>query len=208
MSDYLTAKAHRVRQAAARAHYDRATVHSILDEGLVAHVAFVGDAGPVSLPMFYVRDGERVLVHASRKSRFMRVLAAGAPLCLTVTLIDGLVMARSAFHHSMNYRSVMVHGVGEVLPLQEKPAALGLFVERVSAGRAADVRVPNIQELKATDVLAIPLEQVVAKARTGGPNDDAEDMDLPVWAGVIPLATVRGAPIAYGAQGVAEEAWS
>jgi nitroimidazol reductase NimA-like FMN-containing flavoprotein (pyridoxamine 5'-phosphate oxidase superfamily) len=208
VSDYQTAKAHRVRQAAARAHYDQASVHAILDEGYVAHVAFMSEEGPVSLPMFYVRDGERVLVHASRKSRFMRVLAAGAPLCLTVTLLDGLVMARSAFHHSMNYRSVMVHGVGRVLPIQEKPAVLDLFVERVAAGRAADVRAANIQELKATDVLAIPLEQVVAKIRTGGPLDDPEDMDWPVWAGVIPLTQVAGAPIEHVVSDVMEEASS
>ncbi len=194
MSDYETLAAHRVRQTAARAHYDRETVHAILDEGLVAHVAFLGDAGPVSLPMFYVRDGERVLVHASRKSRFMRKLCEGAPLCLTVTHIDGLVMARSAFHHSMNYRSVMVHGQGVVLPAAEKLAALDLFVERVEQGRSATTRKPNAQELKATDVLAIPLEQVVAKVRTGGPIDDAEDLALPVWAGVIPLTLVAGAP--------------
>ncbi|MGV8998506.1 MAG: pyridoxamine 5'-phosphate oxidase family protein [Parvibaculaceae bacterium] len=197
MSDYQTEAAHRVRQTAARARYDHETVHAILDAGLVAHVAFMSDMGPVSLPMFYVRDGERVLVHASRKSRFMRVLAEGAPLCLTVTLVDGLVMARSAFHHSMNYRSVMVHGQARVLPSEQKSAALDLFVERVEKGRSAHVRAPNIQEMKATDVLAIPLEQVVAKVRDGGPNDDPEDMDLPVWAGVIPLVQQAGEPQAF-----------
>lgn len=192
MSDYKTLAAHHVRQAAARAHYDRASVHAILDEGFVAHVAFMGVAGPVSLPMFYVRDGERVLVHASRKSRFMRRLCEGAPLCLTVTLLDGLVLARSAFHHSMNYRSVMVHGRGAVLPAAEKPAALDLFVERVERGRSGAARKANAQELKATDVLAIPLEQVVAKIRSGGPLDDVADLSLPVWAGVIPLTLVAG----------------
>lgn len=204
MSDYDTMAAHRVRQSPARARYDRETVHAILDAGLVAHVAFMSETGPVSLPMFYVRDGERVLVHASRKSRFMRTLAAGAPLCLTVTLLDGLVMARSAFHHSMNYRSVMVHGQGSVLPLEQKPAALDLFVERVEKGRSAHVRAPNIQEMKATDVLAIPLEQVVAKMRTGGPIDDPEDMTLPVWAGVIPLTQSEGTPVAYPHTAVTE----
>ena len=204
MSDYSTLAAHRVRQTAQRAHYDQETVHAILDAGYVAHVAFVSEMGPVSLPMFYVRDGERVLVHASRKSRFMRTLAEGAPLCLTVTLVDGLVMARSAFHHSMNFRSVMVHGQGRVLPLEQKPAALDLFVERVEKGRSAHVRAPNIQEMKATDVLAIPLEQVVAKVRTGGPNDDAEDMSLPVWAGVVPLILHEGEPIAYPSHEVAK----
>ncbi|MDO8422646.1 MAG: pyridoxamine 5'-phosphate oxidase family protein [Parvibaculum sp.] len=194
MSDYDILAAHRLRQTAARGHYDRETVHAILDAGYVAHVAFMADAGPVALPMYYVRNGERLLVHASRKSRFMRKLCDGAPLCLTVTLLDGLVMARSAFHHSMNYRSVMVHGQGTVLPVGEKLAAFDLFVERVEAGRSATTRKANAQELKATDVLAIPLKQVVAKLRAGGPNDDAEDMDLPVWAGVIPLTLVTGAP--------------
>lgn len=194
MNAYDTKVEHRVRQTAERAHYDRETVHAILDAGYVAHVAFMADAGPVALPMYYVRDGERVLVHASRKSRFMRKLCEGAPLCLTVTLLDGLVLARSAFNHSMNYRSVMIHGQGTVLPVGQKPAALDLFVERVERGRSATTRKPNAQELKATEVLAIPLDQVVAKLRTGGPVDDAEDMNLPVWAGVIPLTLVAGAP--------------
>jgi nitroimidazol reductase NimA-like FMN-containing flavoprotein (pyridoxamine 5'-phosphate oxidase superfamily) len=130
-----------------RAHYDRETVHGILDAGYVAHVAFMGEAGPVAMPMFYVRDGESVLLHGSRTSRFMRVLGAGAPLCLTVTLIDGLVLARSAFHHSMNYRSVMAHGRATIVPAEEKLAALALFVERVEAGRSRTARAPNAQEL-------------------------------------------------------------
>lgn len=199
MTDYSTAAAHRVRQVAARAHYDRQTAHAILDAGYVAHVAFVAEAGPVSLPMFYVRDGESVLVHGSRKSRLMKVLAAGADLCLTVTLLDGLVLARSAFHHSMNYRSVMVHGRGVPLPAAEKPAALALFTERVKAGRAAEVRAPNAQELKATEVLRVPLVDVAAKVRTGGPNDDAEDMALPVWAGVVPVEQRLGVPVEHRA---------
>lgn len=195
MSEFSTAAVYRARQAPARAHYDHAMAHAILDEGLVAHVAFASEAGPVALPMFYVRDGDRVLIHASRKSRLMRALIEGASLCLTVTLVDGLVMARSAFHHSMNYRSVMVHGRGTCLPSAEKEAALALFVERVQAGRSAEVRAPNAQELKATDVLAIPLVDVVAKMRTGGPLDDAEDMALPVWAGVVPIESAYGTPI-------------
>lgn len=196
MGDYQTIVAHRVRQAPARAHYDRERVHSILDAGLVAHVAFVADAGPVSLPMFYVRDGERVLIHGSRKSRLMRHLSEGAPLCLTVTLLDGFVMAKSAFHHSMNYRSVMVHGCAISLQsVAEKIAALDLFVERVRAGRSGEVRAPNPQELKATEVLAVPLVDVVAKMRTGGPLDDPEDLALPVWAGVVPLRLSEGEPV-------------
>ena len=147
------------------------------------------------MPMFYVRDGESVLLHGSRTSRFMRVLSAGAPLCITVTLIDGLVLARSAFHHSMNYRSVMVHGQGRVLPAAEKPDALALFIERVERGRSKLARPANAQELKATEVLRVPLIEVVAKVRSGGPLDDADDMGLPVWAGVIPVEQRLGAPI-------------
>ena len=197
MTDYPTAARHRVRQVAARGVYDRETVHAILDAGFVAHVTFVAESGPVSLPMFYVRDDESVLVHGSRKSRFMRVLGAGAPLCLTVTLLDGLVLARSAFHHSMNYRSVMVHGRGVALPADEKPAALDLFTERIQPGRARQARAANAQELKATEILRIALVDVAAKTRSGGPNDDAEDMDWPVWAGVIPIEQRMGEAVAY-----------
>ncbi|MDR3499455.1 MAG: pyridoxamine 5'-phosphate oxidase family protein [Parvibaculum sp.] len=195
MTDYQTSAVHRPRQRAMRAHYDRETVHGILDAAYVAHVAFMGEAGPVAMPMFYVRDGESVLLHGSRTSRFMRVLSAGAPLCVTVTLIDGLVLARSAFHHSMNYRSVMLHGQGRVLPAAEKPDALALFIERVERGRSKLARSANAQELKATEVLRVPLVEVVAKVRSGGPLDDAEDMGLPVWAGVIPVELRLGAPI-------------
>jgi nitroimidazol reductase NimA-like FMN-containing flavoprotein (pyridoxamine 5'-phosphate oxidase superfamily) len=195
MSDYETSVPYRVRQVPKRAAYDRATVHAILDAGYVAHVAFMDDAGPVSLPMFYVRDGESVLVHGSRKSRFMRVLSAGAPLCLTVTLVDGLVLARSAFHHSMNYRSVMAHGVGEVVADVDKPHALDLFTRRVREGRPPEARSANTQELKATQVLRLPLIHVAAKVRTGGPLDDPEDMDLPVWAGVVPMHVSFAEPV-------------
>lgn len=195
MSDYGTSPAHRVRQVAKRAAYDRETVHAILDAGYVAHVAFMDEAGPVSLPLFYVRDGESALFHGSRKSRFMRVLSGGAPLCFTVTHIDGLVLARSAFHHSMNYRSVMVHGVAEVVAEVEKPRALDLFTKRVRAGRPPETRPANVQELKATQVLRLPLVEVAAKVRTGGPLDDPEDMDLPVWAGVVPVQVAFGEPV-------------
>ncbi|WP_421861570.1 pyridoxamine 5'-phosphate oxidase family protein [Parvibaculum sp.] len=195
MSDYQTSEPFRVRQAPKRAAYDRETVHAILDAGYAAHVAFVTEAGPVALPMFYVRDGESVLVHGSRKSRFMRLLGAGLPVCLTVTHVDGLVLARSAFHHSMNYRSVMAHGVPEIVPEEEKARALDLFTRRVREGRSLEARPANAQETKATAVLRLALAEVVAKVRTGGPLDDAEDMDLPVWAGVIPVQMTFGEPV-------------
>lgn len=199
MTDYQTSPLHRVRQRAVRAHYDRETVHAILDEALVAHVAFVAEGGPVSMPMFHARDGESVLVHGSRTSRFMRVLSAGVPLCLTVTLVDGLVLARSAFHHSMNYRSVMVHGIATSVSDDEKPRAMNLFTERVKAGRSKEARPANAQELKATQVLRIPLVEVAAKVRDGGPSDDEEDMRLAVWAGVIPVEQRLGEPVPWDA---------
>ncbi|MBX3493594.1 MAG: pyridoxamine 5'-phosphate oxidase family protein [Parvibaculum sp.] len=195
MSDYETSAAHRVRQVPKRAAYDRATVHGILDAGYIAHVAFMGEAGPVALPMVYVRDGDAVLIHGSRKSRLMRMIGGGAPICLTVTLIDGLVLARSAFHHSMNYRSVMAHGVTETVAEAEKPRALDLFTARVRQGRPPETRPANAQELKATQVLRLPLTEVAAKVRSGGPLDDPEDMDLPVWAGVVPMQMVFGEPV-------------
>lgn len=195
MSGYETSAAHRVRQVPKRAAYDRATVHGILDAGYVAHVAFMGEAGPVALPMVYVRDGDAVLIHGSRKSRLMRMIGGGAPICLTVTLIDGLVLARSAFHHSMNYRSVMAHGVTETVAEAEKPRALDLFTARVRQGRPPETRPANTQELKATQVLRLPLAEVAAKVRSGGPLDDPEDMDLPVWAGVVPMQMVFGEPV-------------
>ena len=196
MSDYQTSDPFRVRQAPKRASYDRETVHAILDAGYVAHVAFTTEAGPVALPMFYVRDGESVLVHGSRKSRFMRHLSGGKPVCLTVTHVDGLVLARSAFHHSMNYRSVMAHGVPVVVAEEgEKARVLDLFTRKVREGRPYDIRPTNAQEAKATTVLRLPLLEVAAKIRTGGPIDDAEDMDLPVWAGVIPMQVTFGEPV-------------
>lgn len=195
MSDYRTSKPYRVRQLAKRAAYDRETVHAILDEGYLAHIGFSTEAGPVALPVFYVRDGESVLFHGSRKARFMRVLAEGAPMCFTVTHVDGLVLARSAFHHSMNYRSVMAHGRAEVLSGAEKDRAMALFTARVRVGRPGGERLANAQEAKATEVLRLPLTEVAAKVRTGGPLDDAEDMALPVWAGVIPMQMTFGEPV-------------
>ena len=195
MGDYQTTEAHRVRQVPKRAVYDRETVHAILDAGYVAHVAFAADSGPVALPLFYVRDGAAVLFHGSRKSRFMRLLGGGAPVCFTVTPVDGLVLARSAFHHSMNYRSVMAHGVPEVVAEAEKARALSLFTARVRQGRPQETRPANAQETKATQILRLPLVEVAAKVRTGGPLDDPEDMDLPVWAGVVPMAMTFGEPV-------------
>jgi uncharacterized protein len=179
-----------------RGSYDRALAHAILDEGVVAHVGLTTDDGPVVIPMLYARDGDRLLLHGSAASRLLRGGAGGTELCVTVTLVDGLVLARSAFHHSMNYRSVVVFGVATAITDPgEKRDALDRYVEHVVPGRGPDVRPPTDKELRATLVLALPLDESSVKVRAGGPLDDDEDMDLPVWAGVIPLATVAGTPV-------------
>jgi len=187
----------RVRRAPARATYDREVVHGILDAGRVAHVGFVREDQPIVIPMAYVRDGESLLLHGSTRAGVMTALAAGTPACATVTLLDGLVLARSAFHHSVNYRSVAVLGRGrEVRDEAAKRRALDVFLENFVPGRLAEIRGPNPQELKATLVIELPIEEVVAKQRTGGPIDDEEDMALPVWAGVVPVGLQASAPIA------------
>jgi nitroimidazol reductase NimA-like FMN-containing flavoprotein (pyridoxamine 5'-phosphate oxidase superfamily) len=195
LSDYRPAQPYRVRQVRKRAVYDRATVHAILDEGYVAHVACTTVTGPVAVPMFYVRDGENVLLHGSRKSRLMQQLAAGQPICLTVTLLDGLVLARSAFHHSMNYRCVMAHGRTAVVSGTAKARAMALITERVREGRPGGVRPANAQETRATEIVRLPLIEVAAKVRSGGPADDPEDLALPVWAGVVPVRLMFGEPV-------------
>jgi len=179
-----------------RADYARDTVHGILDDGYVAHVAFVHEDAPVVIPIFYVRDGESLLIHGSRKTRMFKTLAAGVPLCATVTHLDGLVLARSWFHHSMNYRSVMIHGVAEEVTGDDaRMDAMWKVMEGIAEGRADGSRAPNRKEMKATMILRIPLEEAVAKVRRGGPNDDEEDMELPYWAGCVPIETVHRQPI-------------
>ena len=185
----------RVRRLPQRASYDVETVHAILDAGLVCHVGLVEHGQPVVIPTAYARIGDAVVFHGSSKSRTLLAAAGGADLCVTVTLLDGLVLARSAFHHSINYRSVVLFGRAvEVTQPERKFAALEAFTERLYPGRWAAVRTPNEQELKATLVVELPLREAVAKVRTGGPIDDEEDMALPVWAGVVPLRLAPGAP--------------
>ncbi|MFC4036266.1 pyridoxamine 5'-phosphate oxidase family protein [Streptomyces polygonati] len=179
-----------------RASYDRESVHAILDEGYVCHLGFVRDGAPVVLPTLYARHGERLYVHGSTGSRPLRGAGAGLPVCLTVTHLDGLVLARSAFHHSLNYRSVVVHGVAhQVTDAQERALALDAIVEQAVPGRAADSRPPNARELAATTVIRLDLDEVSAKIRTGGPNDEPEDIGLPYWTGVVPVGRVYGTPI-------------
>ncbi|MFE0726992.1 pyridoxamine 5'-phosphate oxidase family protein [Streptomyces antibioticus] len=186
-------------RSAQRASYDKELVHSILDEGYVCHLGFVRDGAPVVLPTLYGRVGETLYLHGSTGSRPLRMTGKadpGLPVCVTVTHVDGLVLARSAFHHSINYRSVVVHGVAHtVTDPEEKRVALDALVDHVVPGRAADSRPANKKELAATAVIRLDLNEVSAKTRTGGVNEEPEDLGLPHWAGVIPLRTGYGAPL-------------
>jgi uncharacterized protein len=190
----------RVRRKRERASYDRAVIDAILDEALIAHLGIVDDDGqPFVIPTLHARQGDVVYCHGSSASRTLRALASGAPACLTVSLIDGLVLARAAMHHSANYRSAMVLGRATLVEdPQEKRAALEAVVEHIVPGRSRDVRAPTANELTATSVLALAIEEASAKTRSGGPMDDEEDYALSTWAGVIPLITGAGVPEADG----------
>jgi nitroimidazol reductase NimA-like FMN-containing flavoprotein (pyridoxamine 5'-phosphate oxidase superfamily) len=177
--------------------YDRASIDAILDEGLVAHLAFTGEGGqPYAIPTLHARVGDEVWVHGSSASRTLRTLGRGARACLTVTLVDGLVLARSIFNHSVNYRSVIVLGEARaVTDPVDKRAALAAFAERVTPGRWDDARPPTPSEVKATSILALPLDEASAKVRTGPPVDGDDDHALDVWAGVVPIRLMRGEPV-------------
>lgn len=179
------------------ARYDRGTIDAILDAALVCHLGFVQDGQPYVIPTLHARIGDRLYVHGSAASRTLRALAGGAPVCVTATLLDGLVLARSVFEHSVNYRSVVVLGVATpVTDPDEKLAALRALTDQLLPGRNADARQPSPKELKATSVLWLPLDEASAKVRTGPPDDgDSEDALLDVWAGEIPLVTRAGAPV-------------
>lgn len=187
----------RVRRVPQRADYDRTTVEAILDEAIVCHLAFVHEGQPFCIPTLHARVGETIYLHGSAASRMLRTLEQGVPACLTVTHVDGLVLARSAFHHSVNYRSAVVVGtLTLVADPEEKERALEAFTEQLVPGRWADIRWPNRKELKGTKVLAMHLAEASAKVRTGGPVDDDEDYALDAWAGVVPLTLTAGDPIA------------
>jgi uncharacterized protein len=187
----------RVRRLPERGAYDRATVDAIVDEALICHLAWVTDDGyPRVIPTIHARVGDTLYVHGSTASRTLRGVKQGREVCVEVTLLDGLVLARSAFHHSMNYRSVVVYGQPrEVVDPIEKELAQRALVDHVAHGRAADARIPNQRELDQTTIVAVPLDEVSAKVRAGPPKDDEEDLDLPVWAGVLPLRVVSGEPV-------------
>ena len=185
-----------MRRLPSRGAYDTETIYAILDEALICHVGFAIDGQPFVIPTIHWRDGDTLYFHGSAASRMLRTLRGGVDACVTVTLLDGLVMARSAFHHSMNYRSVVVFGKArEVADRDEKLRALERLVEHIAPGRSAEVRGPSESELRQTLVLALPLHEASAKIRTGPPVDDADDYKLPVWAGVVPMALVKGEPV-------------
>ena len=194
MDTYTRNEKTRVRRLSERGHYDRETVHRILDAGFICYVGYVIDDQPFVTPTSYWREGERIYWHGSSASRMLRTVAKGIKVCLTVTHVDGLVIARSGFHHSINYRAVMAFGTAEKIEDDaHKLAALEAFVERLFPGRWAMLRPVNRQELKATTVLSMPLDEVSAKVRVGPPKDDDEDYALPIWAGVLPLTLAPGA---------------
>jgi nitroimidazol reductase NimA-like FMN-containing flavoprotein (pyridoxamine 5'-phosphate oxidase superfamily) len=187
---------HRVERTKARARYDRASVHAILDAGMLAHVAFCVGGQPFAIPMLYARDGDTILLHGSVASRLMGQLGEGTAACVSVTHLDGLVLARSHFDHSMNYRSVVAFGRAMLLAdAAEKAAALARFVDALIPGRAAESRPPDRNELAATHVLRFVIEDASAKIRSGGVKDNPADLALPHWAGVVPMRVAYDAPM-------------
>jgi nitroimidazol reductase NimA-like FMN-containing flavoprotein (pyridoxamine 5'-phosphate oxidase superfamily) len=195
-TQFVPTKRTRLKRLSKRASYERKIIYQILDEAFICHVGFISDGQPVVIPTAYGRAEDVLYIHGSVASRMLRALADGIRVCVTVTLVDGLVLARSAFHHSMNYRSVVVFGKAYVVRgAMEKAKALRLFSEHVLPGRWAEVRQPNDGELKKTMVLRMPLMEASAKIRSGPPIDEASDYDLRVWAGELPLSLVAGEPI-------------
>lgn len=186
----------RIRRLPERAVSDREAIEAVLDEGLVCHVAYTAtDGRPVVIPTLYVRDGDRVLIHGSNSMGIAKAVRAGSPLSVAVTHLDGVVVARSAFNSSANYRSVVIHGYGRLLEPEEKAAAFDIIVDRLIPGRLAELRPSTESEIAQTSVIELALDEVSAKARAGGPGDDPEDLDADVWAGVVPMKVDFGEPI-------------
>lgn len=186
----------RIRRIADNARYDKATLYAIVDAAYVCHVAFADDKGTHCIPTACWREGDHLYIHGSNGGRLIKLLAKGTQACVTITHVDGLVLARSAFHHSMNYRSAVVYGCFEAVT--DKAAALDALMHHLAPGREHEARPGNSKELAATTVMRISLAEAACKVRTGGPNDDVEDLQLPVWAGVLPLTMTRGAPVPDG----------
>lgn len=183
----------RVRRIAENARYDAATLHGIIDAAYLCNVAFADDKGTHCIPMACWREGEHLYIHGSNGGRMVKLLASGTQVCITITHLDGLVLSRSAFNHSMNYRSAMIYGQFEIVADDAaKRASLAAFMDKIAVGRQAEIRPGNDKEFAATTVLRISLAEAACKVRSGGPTDDAEDMHIDVWAGVLPIVTVRG----------------
>jgi nitroimidazol reductase NimA-like FMN-containing flavoprotein (pyridoxamine 5'-phosphate oxidase superfamily) len=183
-----------VKRIPKRGRYDRATIYEILDAAFLCHVGFSIDGQPFVIPTAYGREGDTIYLHGATTSRMLVLLQKGLPVCLTVTRLDGLVLARSAFHHSMNYRSAVVFGQATLVPDEQKERALEVISEQILRGRWAETRKPYPKELKATTVLAVTIEEASAKIRTGPPGDEPEDYELPIWAGVLPIRQTFGEP--------------
>ncbi|MDH3229601.1 MAG: pyridoxamine 5'-phosphate oxidase family protein [Alphaproteobacteria bacterium] len=195
MDAYKKTKRTTLKRAHERGSYDRATVHAILDAALICHVAFLHDGAPAIIPTAHWREGDVLYIHGSSASRSIRALEGGSPASIAVTLTDGLVLARSGYNHSIDYRSVVLYGTArKVVDEAEKLATLKAFMDKVAPGRWDELRAPNAQEMKATTVLAFDLEELSAKVRDKGVEDDPGDMDEPVWAGVVPVRRSFGAP--------------
>jgi nitroimidazol reductase NimA-like FMN-containing flavoprotein (pyridoxamine 5'-phosphate oxidase superfamily) len=187
----------RLRRIPDRGSYDRETVHGIIDEARICHVGFTVEGQPFVIPTIHARMGDHIVLHGAKASRLLKHAEAGHPLCITMTLLDGLVLARSVFHHSMNYRSVVLFGKGvPITEDEQKMAALERISEHLLPGRWEDARQPTEKEMNATRMVAVPIDEATAKVRQGPPGDDEEDYALPVWAGVLPYALVAGSPIA------------
>ena len=186
----------RIKRLPKRGHYDRETIYRILDEALICHVGIVEHGQPFVIPINFARTGDSVVLHGAKASRLLKYIEAGNPVCLEATIVDGLVLARSVFHHSMNYRSVVLFGTGRIVEDDlEKMAALEAITEHLIPGRWKEARLPNRKEMNATLVVSIKIDEASAKVRVGSPIDDEEDYDLPVWAGVLPLGEVSLSPI-------------
>lgn len=187
MTQFDITKQNRVARLPQRGKYDTETIYSIVDEAMICHVGMIEDGMPVVIPTLHARKDDQILLHGATKSRLLKYVQTGGPLCITITLVDGMVLARSVFHHSMNYRSVVLFGRGELVPEAEKMSYMEHFTNCLLPGRWQDARQPNPIELKATTIVAMTIELASAKIRTGPPVDEEADMDLPVWAGVAPI---------------------
>jgi uncharacterized protein len=196
MTDFTRTDRNRIKRLPKRGHYDRETIHRILDEALICHVAFVEKRQPYIIPINFARVEDRIVLHGAKASRLLKHIEAGHPICVEVTIVDGLVLARSVFNHSVNYRSVVVFGKGCLIDdQQEKLAALQAVTEHLIPGRWQEARLPNRKELNATSVVSINIDEASAKVRVGPPIDDEEDYSLPVWAGILPLQEMSLTPI-------------